>query len=285
MGMKPWSYHQVGHLAFLVVLVLLTIVATNYLSTTNTPVAEASCTGGTGAGTAISSLTGYAWSDTTGWMCMGMAACPTAAVAINPNGTLTGYAWSDSIGWIQFGGLSTAAMPTGAGTQSINAQLTGTTFSGWVRAIAADNNLWDGWISLGGTGYGLSASGGQSVSGPVAGYAWGGDVVGWVDGSLFIIVAQNPIAFAFNPAFVPARDRVRSGEGTTLSWSATCMSSCSVKDQDGNTLAGSNVTSATAVPTGALTKSTTFTLTCLDAGNVENKATANVGIVPIVKEI
>jgi hypothetical protein len=48
--------------------------------------------------------------------------------------------------------------------------------TGWAKAIAADGNGWDGWISFAGTGYGPTLSGSN-----ITGYAWGSDVVGWID--------------------------------------------------------------------------------------------------------
>ena len=59
------------------------------------------------------------------------------------------------------------------------ATLSGGVLSGWLKALSADNNGWDGWISLRGTSpaYGVS----QASSCSFAGDAWGSDVVGWVD--------------------------------------------------------------------------------------------------------
>ena len=54
-------------------------------------------------------------------------------------------------------------------------------FSGWLKALAggsAESGGWDGWISLSGT----SPSYGPTLTnGLYTGYAWGSDVVGWVD--------------------------------------------------------------------------------------------------------
>lgn len=46
---------------------------------------------------------------------------------------------------------------------------------GWAKALAADNNGWDGWIHLRGSNYGVTASGCSWD-----GYAWGSDVLGWI---------------------------------------------------------------------------------------------------------
>lgn len=133
----------------------------------------------------VSGLSGYAWSDTVGWVSMRGGSGSTAyGVNVDSNGFLSGYAWSDTIGWIKFGGLS--SFPTGSGTSAADARVSGSSIIGWARACAGTSagdcssmtsrtDGWDGWIALSGTGYGPAISG-TSVSG----YAWGSDVVGWL---------------------------------------------------------------------------------------------------------
>lgn len=162
------------------------------------------------SGTTIE-LDGYAWSSTIGWISLncktGSAAggnvCATSdyQVVINSSGNVSGYAWSSNIGWIRFGGLS--QYPVDAGNPGIDgvatnnpARVTGTypalTFAGWARACAgtassADscNNMtarsdgWDGWISLKGNTYSITAQSGGTINGPA--YAWGSTNVGWID--------------------------------------------------------------------------------------------------------
>lgn len=121
---------------------------------------------------------GWAWSDTIGWIDL-------STLSGNGSGDITGYAWSDNIGWVKFGGLS--SFPSGAGTAAQNAQIVGGSLVGWARACAGTASGdcssmtdsaggWDGWISLSGTGYGVTYSGGA-----FGGYAWGSDVVGWLE--------------------------------------------------------------------------------------------------------
>ncbi|MEK7499972.1 MAG: hypothetical protein AAB649_05200, partial [Patescibacteria group bacterium] len=81
--------------------------------------------------------------------------------------------WSSNIGWIQFGSLS--GFPTGTGTQAQNANINGNNLKGWARALSYGGG-WDGWISLSGAGYGVTLAGNN-----FDGYAWGSEVVGWVD--------------------------------------------------------------------------------------------------------
>jgi hypothetical protein len=123
-------------------------------------------------------ISGYAWSANVGWIsfnCTNDSSCGAVDYGVNKDGSgnLSGYAWSSNVGWIQFGGL--AGFPSGSGTFSQNAQFSGVDLRGWAKAINADNNGWDGWISLRGTNYGVSQAGSTFT-----GYAWGSDVVGWI---------------------------------------------------------------------------------------------------------
>ena len=122
-------------------------------------------------------FTGYAWSDTIGWVSL---SGPGYGLKIGDGGAVTGYGWSDNIGWIQAGGLS--GFPSGSGTVSDNAKVSGTSITGWLKALAGGTSQsggWDGWISLSGTSptYGLQ----MASDGIMSGYAWGSDVMGWVD--------------------------------------------------------------------------------------------------------
>ncbi|PIR45225.1 MAG: hypothetical protein COV10_00565 [Candidatus Vogelbacteria bacterium CG10_big_fil_rev_8_21_14_0_10_51_16] len=129
-----------------------------------------------------------------------------------PPGLLTGYAWSDNIGWISFGcgqaegstgrkqcslNSSSPSYPTvPGGSGAHGAKLVSGALAGWARACSVfqsgcsgtlktsdKTGNWDGWISLSGSvvspvsgAYGVQLSGTQFSS-----YAWGNQVVGWVD--------------------------------------------------------------------------------------------------------
>lgn len=172
--------------SFLLVLCVLILFSAGFLLKNETKQAHAAV---------AKSLGNYAWSSTIGWIDM-------SRVVINDDNSVTGYAWSSNIGWIKFGGLS--GFPTGGGTSAVNATFSGGSFSGWARACAGMDNPpsvnqttpnntctgttrtdgWDGWISLNGTGYGVSVSA-SAVSGIsnayyLSGYSWGSDVVGWI---------------------------------------------------------------------------------------------------------
>ncbi len=124
-------------------------------------------------------LSGYAWSSNIGWVsfsCANTSSCSTVnyGVSADASGNLSGYAWSSNIGWISFN--QTSGCPEAGCTTQPKIDPSSGAVSGWAKALAADNNGWDGWIKLGG-------SWAPSVvfsSGAAAGYSWGADVVGWL---------------------------------------------------------------------------------------------------------
>jgi hypothetical protein len=140
----------------------------------------------TDAQTSTSKLSGYAWSDTIGWISFDSSTNGNNEVSIDTNGNLNGYAWSENVGWIKFGNLSN--FPS-SGT---NAKLTGVNLTGWARACAGTENGdcnsvtrtdgWDGWIALsdptGNEAYGVQFNNPQGNN---PSFAWGSDVIGWID--------------------------------------------------------------------------------------------------------
>ncbi len=147
----------------------------------------------------VESLSGYAWSDTIGWISFS-GATYKVELYTNPNQApmpLVGYAWSDSIGWIRFGGVGSGVGNLGTPPASTytNPEIRNDDLVGWVRACsvfqsgcsgalksAAERGGWDGWISLsslngGGGTYGVKVGIGTFAQS----YAWGSEVVGYVD--------------------------------------------------------------------------------------------------------
>jgi len=121
-------------------------------------------------------VNGWAWSDNIGWIEMQPA---YGGVFIdNATGNFSGYAWSDNIGWIDF--APTSGFPEAPNYGARVAWTTGEV-SGWAKAVAGGTTGgWDGWIKMRGTSpdYGVSIN---KTTGNFSGYAWGSDVVGWVD--------------------------------------------------------------------------------------------------------
>lgn len=213
-------------------------------------------------------ITGWAWSSNIGWIslnCTNDSSCGTSNYGVNKNvdNTLTGYAWSSTVGWIQFGSLS--GFPTGSGTQAVNAIVNGNNLQGWIRALA-NGGGWDGWISLSGAGpsYGVNLS-----ATSFSGWAWGGDVVGWVsfscadtgtcatvdysvalsgDASLDVksggstIVGQSSVPYGTVPTFEWTLTSLPGG--TTCSVSKTSSGGTSFTTVSGITTSGSVVGSA-----------------------------------------
>ena len=188
------------------------------------------------------------------------------------------------------------------------AKITGTVISGWAKAISADNNGWDGCISLSGSSpaYGVTLPGGTASSGDLAGNAWGSDVVGWVSfncnaggpSSDNICATSNykvtfttttppppPPSLAVT-SFYANPTRVRQGQTSRLLYTvASPPASCTITGATATTTVfNANVSPSNGVQgtiaTNAISANTQFTITC---GSVS--ASVNVGIVPTYKEL
>ncbi|OGG53424.1 hypothetical protein A3H16_03355 [Candidatus Kaiserbacteria bacterium RIFCSPLOWO2_12_FULL_53_8] len=125
-------------------------------------------------------LSGYAWSDTIGWISLNGS---TYGLSVATNGDISGYAWSDNVGWISANTSDLSGCPS----NPCRAKLNGNNLTGWLKALAggsAQSGGWDGFISLSGSNpnYGPKFESGSDLTG----YAWGSTVVGWVDFSLAV---------------------------------------------------------------------------------------------------
>jgi FG-GAP-like repeat/FG-GAP repeat len=86
-------------------------------------------------------FTGYAWSDTIGWIsmnCANTASCATSSYKVSLDTTtnlISGYAWSENVGWIEFG---TPSSTTGCPSGVCAAQKSGVNVIGWARATSGD---------------------------------------------------------------------------------------------------------------------------------------------------
>ena len=132
-------------------------------------------------------MTGYLWSETIGWISLNCSndspPCATSnySMVISPGGIISGYGWSEHIGWVSAEVNDITSCPLSPCLPNIAQD---GTVSGWFRAIAGrddpQNGGWDGWIRLSGVSpaYGPVL---DSGTGNFSGYAWGSDVVGWVD--------------------------------------------------------------------------------------------------------
>ena len=167
----------------------------------------------------VANVMGYAWSSNIGWISFSSdnntysptpTPTPTAAtpktpyqVKVRASGTMgvfEGYAWSSNIGWISFNAsdiVSAGCSSSASDVATIKDFKTGE-IAGWAVALAGMGRTdgWDGCIKLAGTNH-LSLStatalingtryniGGvryDPASGTIKGFAWGGNVVGWVN--------------------------------------------------------------------------------------------------------
>lgn len=197
-----------------------------------------------------SNMFGYSWSSNIGWMKMNDCDNPANSTTCNPAtsygvsilptapGTMSGYAWSSNIGWISFNDPScpTGSVPSckpGAAADWAHPNTDGSVnIKGWARAcsvyatgcsgtLKSDAYLgtWDGYIALdsvtaGGTAgaWGLRINADNTIKG----YAWGSQVIGWIQGITSAIYKGGPtVALVANPA------SITSGQNSTLTVTAT----------------------------------------------------------------
>jgi hypothetical protein len=113
--------------------------------------------------------------------CINSGVCATNNFGMswdNTSGQVSGYAWSDNVGWVSANPADLAGCPSAPCTATVSAG----GMSGWLRVISgstAQSGGWDGFISLNGSGYGVTKSGTN-----YGGFAWGDINVGWVDMTL-----------------------------------------------------------------------------------------------------
>lgn len=282
--------------------------------------------GGTNTGVGSANLSGWAWSSNIGWVSFnskdyGTPDCQAYCVQVsNANGLLTGYAWSSSIGWIKFGGLSNIP---GAGSNAYVSTSTGTvtgfiracegTLPGDCSAMTKRGDGWDGWIELSGvnhpspdtSGYqGTSTKGVSFGAGNIfSGYAWGGDVVGWLSFDAGILgtppvscpgcgtggsyisascsIPTNPTSLSSGGGSVIATGSATGGAGSyTYAWS---MGS-------GFTTPASSNTYNFTIPANntLITQSYTLSVTAYDKNNLFNSkicGTVNVAPAPAANNV
>lgn len=222
--------------------------------------------------------------DTTG--CAGIAG--NWGILIDDLGNMSGYAWSDNLGWISANSADLSGCPLAPCT----ARMSGSSLRGWMKALSANGNGWDGWISLSGA----SPAYGPTLSGTTfSGYAWGSDVVGWlsfaqartawvpcvahnycvgnssmhVDNLCNVTTNQSPCSPGYTcsvdnglctPPPTPTGSisvtpkLIVSGDTTTVAWSSQDATSCTVAGTNGDGT-GSNGTGVWSALSGSRTSS------------------------------
>jgi hypothetical protein len=163
------------------------------------------------------SISGYAWSDNIGGISLG-GANYGLSVASDGSGTISGYAWSDNIGWV-------SANESGCPSGTCTPRLQNGVLTGWLKALAGGtvgSGGWDGWVSLSGSGYGVTQSGNN-----FSGYAWGSDIVGWTDFSFATVQLQACYPNANPSGYNSACTSAANACGQTNSGTISCSGSCS----------------------------------------------------------
>lgn len=184
----------------------------------------------TSAFAATRDLQGFAWSDMptgsnqvgtpsnlaggrgAGWISLnsnGLNANGTASGYTSPvaykvsvdttTGVWSGYAWSEHVGWINFAPSGPYPAQSGNTVSGGARTLIGGRTCGWARALAgtdAQAGGWDGWISMCHFSAGVNF---DVATGALSGFAWGGDVLGWIEFNAPVVIA--PIAGVCNPSF------------------------------------------------------------------------------------
>ncbi len=150
-------------------------------------------------------LSGYGWSSEIGWLSFRgttLDGYPYGVYIDEATGNFSGYTWSSNssggvtggIGWINF--APSGPYPSAPNFSARYNFLTDT-IDGWARAVSAGGG-WDGWIKLSGTAtdgtvYQVKR---DIVTSRMQGFAWGGDVIGWISfcgpgGSPYCVIATG----------------------------------------------------------------------------------------------
>lgn len=263
-------------------------------------------------------ISGWAWSDGIGWIslsCADLGSCGSVSYGLTKTSAnkITGYAWSDHVGWISAMPSDLVGCPSSACEVSVS---TNGTVSGWMRALNAQYG-WDGWISLNGSGYGVS-----SPSAGLGGWAWGDAVIGWVlfaadqpcattagnfcdgnaskyrspDCSIAVIIADCGVggcSATTNQCVSPPPPTstlasggvlraipplVQPGRTSTISWSVINANSCTVTG-NGDSWTGASGSHATSI----ISEMVIYSLSCTGPGG-SLAGSARVRIIPQVRE-
>lgn len=250
-------------------------------------------------------LKGWAWSSNIGWVsfnCEDQSVCGTSnySVELSPSNKLNGYAWSSNIGWIAFdypgmqGDLNGDPNPNLESPKQ-PAEFSGNQLIGYAKALNGDsdsNDGWDGWIKMAG-----SWTDGVRLSGnKLEGFAWGGDVVGWLSFNPGVtgsgVTIDNMISCS---NFSSSPSSVKPSQTTQLNWQCQYAQNCNITwettdgknngslgnacNTEGDCNSGSKVTNP-------ITKKTTFTLSCSGYSfSTERSTTVDISFAPTRCEV
>lgn len=180
-------------------------------------------------------VTGHAWSETIGWI--EFQHSKTNKVTIDADNYFQGYAWSDNLGWLKFD-KNLAGPGGGTGARVVDNKVIG-----WARFCAGQavspttdpNNTctggsrsdgWDGWVKF---DHGRAdAVTYNPATKKFAGFAWGSDVVGWVDMKLVGADLEEEIVVDPCDDTNPSNDPAGGCEGDPCTAGVNCT--CQERD-------------------------------------------------------
>ncbi len=212
-------------------------------------------------------LKGWAWSSNIGWVKFDGW---SDSVELLPSGKLRGYAWSSNIGWIDFSPSQAdinASVNLTDPKKPAEIDFSTKLMSGYARALSYGDG-WDGWIKMakgpsdGGGDYGVNLNGNKLES-----FAWGGDVIGWLNFNPdFGGVTIDNLAYCNFTNSTESASPIRPGESATLSWSCTNVNTCNIKNDSDNSAVCGNCGDSGNIQVSPV-KTTSYTLSCTAAGS------------------
>ena len=138
------------------------------------------------------------------------------------------------------------------------------------KTVSTSNTGWDGWISLSGTLYPSPDLTGNSgitynpTTGTFTGYAWGSDVVGWLNFNGLTTV-NAPVLTPTCTLNALSNSLSSPSQSVTLSWTSTNAASCSLKNTLGGTYSTATTSSGLSITPGI---SLNFILQCLNGAQM-----------------
>ena len=149
--------------------------------------------------------------------------------------------------------------------------LAGTFYNSFTKNVGAQSQ-----VLVSGT-YGVSVDG----NGKFSGYAWGSDVIGWIDFS------GVKIAPTISVNIQSELSNIGSGASTTISWTSIGASTCNVTKQAGAnpSVPFSTATTSTGISSGIISTTTIFMADCFSVTNAEYATSTTVHVNPIMASI
>lgn len=160
---------------------------------------------------------GYAWSDTVGWINFGDDTSATTGKVYVSNNELYGYAWGENVGWISMNCSNDTDCINNYNVHQTSAN------SGTLTGFAWGENI--GWIDFAPAGGGVSITTNPSGPNTFRGYAWG-ENIGWIS---FSGTAEDASPYVAETDWTPpatCSDRVKNQDEVAIDCGGAICSSC-----------------------------------------------------------